>query len=632
MDGSAKVSLILELKERIKAGLNSAKAYVNKNVQEMKDRLNSLKTTHINVFKAMESEIPGFSQALAAIRNPFILITAAIVAMGASYGKAASMALDWETKMAHANVTAGLTKKELSGLSDELRAIGTRNVAPLETVPDAFNRIISAGLDTNTALKALEPTLRAAKAGFTDMETTAAAGVGVMNASGEDINKVYDVLFATLNKGTAEFKDVAQYLPKIIPNARAAGFALGETAGAWAYLTAQGRNAEQSTTGLTNVFKALSNPTTTAGLKDIGVSVYDATGKMRPLISIVTDLSKKVANFSNRKRASVLGALGIDMEGMGALNTMLQDTGKLNDIINFTTNSTGQLDEAYKNSAQSGDSWAIINNKIKDTMLGIGMTALPVIDRVGKWFLDNGPVLEYFAYSIGGVALAWGTYLLVTNAATIATTVWTAAQWLLNAALTANPVGLIITAIGLLIGALVYAWNHCAKFRAALSGILEVGSLLLDLFMGFGKVLAGVFTFNPSLITQGMAQGAKAMNEIMNGGITARFNKGYDDSMATSAAKDKENHPDAFADKKTGAKTDGKPGKKDNKLESDSENKITGGAKQVHNITVHIDAFNKGGINTTNTQGLQGKSAKEIEEWFNNMLLRAIRELETSYS
>ena len=58
---------------------------------------------------------------------------------------------------------------------------------------------------------------------------------------------------------------------------------------------------------------------------------------------------------------------------------------------------------------------------------------------------------------------------------------------------------------------------------------------------------------------------------------------------------------------------------------------VAGSAKQIKNITVNIDAFNKGGINAGNTQGLNGMSATDIEEWFTQMLLRTIRNLETSY-
>ncbi|WP_407512895.1 hypothetical protein, partial [Elizabethkingia miricola] len=65
--------------------------------------------------------------------------------------------------------------------------VGARNVAPLEEIPKAFGRIISAGLDVNQSMQALEPTLRAAKAGFTDIETVASAGIATMMSSGKDI-------------------------------------------------------------------------------------------------------------------------------------------------------------------------------------------------------------------------------------------------------------------------------------------------------------------------------------------------------------------------------------------------------------------------------------------------------------
>lgn len=58
---------------------------------------------------------------------------------------------------------------------------------------------------------------------------------------------------------------------------------------------------------------------------------------------------------------------------------------------------------------------------------------------------------------------------------------------------------------------------------------------------------------------------------------------------------------------------------------------VAGSAKQIKNITVNIDAFNKGGINAGNTQGLNGMSATDIEEWFTQMLLRTTRNLEMAY-
>ncbi|MCY9786827.1 phage tail tape measure protein [Nocardiopsis sp. EMB25] len=61
------------------------------------------------------------------------------------------------------------------------------------------------------------------------------------------------------------------------------------------------------------------------------------------------------------------------------------------------------------------------------------------------------------------------------RAVRLATIAWTGVQWLLNTALTANPIGLIVVGIGLLIGAVVLAYNKVGWFRdlvnAAFSGI-----------------------------------------------------------------------------------------------------------------------------------------------------------------
>lgn len=58
----------------------------------------------------------------------------------------------------------------------------------------------------------------------------------------------------------------------------------------------------------------------------------------------------------------------------------------------------------------------------------------------------------------------------VTAAIRIATIGYTAAQWLLNAALTANPIGIIVVAIGLLIAGLVLAWRNSETFRTVVTG------------------------------------------------------------------------------------------------------------------------------------------------------------------
>ena len=392
-NGISKLQLIMELGNRMGAGLNAARQQVERATGGMQRRLDAFSQNNSRLFSAIEESVPGASGALGMIANPYVAVAAAAVAAATAIYKCTSMANDWRVGLAEINVTAGMTQVELKGLSDKLLEIGSRNVAPLEDVPKAFNRIISAGLDVNTSLQALEPTLRAAKAGFADVETTAMAAVSVMNSSGRGVNEVYDVLFATVKAGNANFKELAQYLPKIIPMARGAGFALGETAGAFAFLTAQGQTSERATTLAQNAFKSLSDPLKIKAFKQMGIEIYDAQGKIKPLTNIIGQLSTKTAGLNDLARAKFYGNLGLDSEAASFFATATQDSNKLRKIIDETTNSQGALGRAYTDSLSPMDSWKVVSNALKVEMIKIGEVFLPIVTQIGEKVLG---LITYF--------------------------------------------------------------------------------------------------------------------------------------------------------------------------------------------------------------------------------------------
>lgn len=74
-----------------------------------------------------------------------------------------------------------------------------------------------------------------------------------------------------------------------------------------------------------------------------------------------------------------------------------------------------------------------------------------------------------------------------------ATGLWTGAQWLLNAALTANPIGLVVVAIAALVGGLILAYNKSETFRAIVDGAFRAVGGAAEWLWGkvqdaFGKI------------------------------------------------------------------------------------------------------------------------------------------------
>lgn len=388
-----KVTMLLGLNSAgLKQGFDKAKAMTGKFVSDVSAKLKSLSFTGgSGTGESLISKLGGFfgggmdTSMLSGLNSKLGLLAGGIGLVTTMGVKATTMAMDWERSMAKVNVTAQLQKNDLKVLSNEILEIAGRNAIPFDEVPQAFNKIISAGMDVNSAMKMLEPTLKAARAGFADVETVAGSAVSVMASSGvQDANRVYDILFATLNKGNAEFQDIANYLPKIIPGARNAGIALEDVAGAYAYLTAQGFKAEAAATGLQNVFKTFSDGKTIEGFRKIGVHLFDAHGNARGLSPILDDLRKSLTGLTDQQRVLKLDKVGLDQEAAMALSSMLQDYGKLQGILGFVNNSQGELNKAIDNAANSTDNWDTIVNRLKMNMTQLGEILLPIADGLSK--------------------------------------------------------------------------------------------------------------------------------------------------------------------------------------------------------------------------------------------------------
>lgn len=624
MSNEATIKLKLLLSNHITTPLKQAKEAIGSGVNDMKAKLSSLKESHVKAFSAMQDSVPGLGNVVKMLANPYALAAAAVVGLGMAYYTSIKMANEWEKGMAKVNVTTQLSKQELSKLSDQLMTIGQRNVAPIEQIPDAFNHIVSAGLNVNTAMQVLEPTLRAAKAGFTDVKTVADAAVGVMNSSGRDITVVYDVLFAAMNKGKAEFKDIANYLPKIIPAARGAGFALEETAGAWAYFTAQGQSAEAATTGMQNLIKSLSssdialgklNSKTgqyTGGLPSLGIAVYDAAGKMRGIKEIAGDLTNAFAGLTDKQKSLKLEQAGFtDVEAKNAILSMTQDYKKLSEIIDFTKNSQGQLNAAYLNSMSPMDNWNQLINWAKGGMIKLGQAALPIINNIAvgiqdmiKWWkdlYDKSALFRDVLSTIGSILYStWQASLIGIKM------VWNMLQNIGSA------INFVVSKIPGMGGGIEGFYN---KVRPYLIYIRELLSSVADIMY--------------KLVTFDFTGAVSAVKNFKMPDINViKTNIAKEEKLRImQETKDKQPKPAEEPPIPPAGGSDGAP----NPTLNDTTDKVAGSAKQISNITVNIDAFNKGGINTQNTN-LQNMDAGAIEDWFSQSMLRMIRGLEMSYS
>ncbi len=133
---------------------------------------------------------------------------------------------------------------------------------------------------------------------------------------------------------------------------------------------------------------------------------------------------------------------------------------------------------AVSNIAYANAVWALL------AAMGIERTSR--MASIAAWAVH---LVQIIAHNAALLALRAG--IILTAAATGAIT---AAQWLFNAALTANPIGLVIAAIALLVGGLVIAYRESETFRNIVDGAFQlvktgVGNAVGFMIDGFRMLL-----------------------------------------------------------------------------------------------------------------------------------------------
>lgn len=104
------------------------------------------------------------------------------------------------------------------------------------------------------------------------------------------------------------------------------------------------------------------------------------------------------------------------------------------------------------------------------------------------WLDKNREVISLVALVVGTAAAAWGIYALATQGIPALIAAVRAAQLALNAALIANPIGLVVVAIGALVGALVWLYQNNETVRrvvdAVWAGIQTAIGAVVDWMVG----------------------------------------------------------------------------------------------------------------------------------------------------
>ena len=207
-------------------------------------------------------------------------------------------------------------------------------------------------------------------------------------------------------------------------------------------------------------------------------------------------------------------------------------------------------------------------DKIAEPLKGlldiVNMIIPPIASVFEFLFTIIGGVINFilkFKTELGYLAVVVGVATVAFKAKTIAlyglvgaikivsavTKVWEGVQWLLNIAMNANPIGIVITVIAALVAAVVYCWNKFAGFRAFVL-------TMWDVFKGLGEIIKTFVIDRFKELLGGLGDLGQALLKLFSGDFSGAWDTAKSgvrklsgvDSGAAAAKRIKELYVDSW--------------------------------------------------------------------------------------
>ncbi len=380
-------------------------------------------------------------------------------------------------------VKTGATGQDFAGLQDDLRAIAREVPASLGDIGIAVSGINSRLELTGAPLRELAGQfLELSRLTKTDIATnvqTITRALGDWDVQAQDQTGTLDKFLRASQASGAGIDELARQVVQFGAPLRQVGFTLDEAIAMFAMFEEAGVNTQTMMPGLKFALKqfyadgrdpAMALKQTFAGIKDGSI-----------------DTAKALDIFGQRAGADMVEAIRQGRFELGELTKALQ--------------SGDTIKQASKDTRDFSEAWQLFENRVKlklepiatDVLDSLGVVvdhldevADAVKDVIGWWRKHEDALI---AVRNGLAILAAGFVVLKIQAAIQALIYGlVTAFWALNAAMSANPIGVVVVALAGLAVGLTYLWQKSETFRDIVTGAFNA---VKDVVLAVVKVIAG---------------------------------------------------------------------------------------------------------------------------------------------
>lgn len=253
-------------------------------------------------------------------------VGAATTAVGGFAASAIGAGMNFDAAMSQVAATMGTTVDQIGELRDFAQEMGATTMFSASQAAEALNYMALAGYDAETSMEMLPTVLDLAAAGgmdladASDMVTDAASALGL---SIDDTKTLIDEMAVASSKTNTSVSQLGSAILTVGGTAKDLSGGTVELTQALGILADNGIKGAEGGTALRNILLALETPTDQAAKKmqELGLQVFDAEGKMRPLPDIMQDMNGALGNLSQEERTQALAEIfnAVDLKSANAL-------------------------------------------------------------------------------------------------------------------------------------------------------------------------------------------------------------------------------------------------------------------------------------------------------------------------
>ncbi|ELF8496293.1 phage tail tape measure protein [Salmonella enterica] len=349
----------------------------------------------------------------------------AATAAGYGAGQFLVPAVSFDREVSRVGALTRLDKSDpqFAALREQAKKLGAETQFTSRDAASGQAFLAMAGFTPQAIQAALPGVLNMALAGGMDLGESADIGSNILSQFHLDpgeMDRVSDVLTAAFTRTNTDLVNIGEAMKYAGTGMAGLGVSVEQTTAMIGVMANVGLRGSIAGTGLQATFSRLAAPTGKAvsALKELGVSVADATGKMRPAEVVLADIYKSVKKYGDVDQLSFFKDIAGE-EAAKSFQALVQSagSGELQKLLAELKSSRGEtaavakkmadnLDGDLKNLDSAWEGFRIqIEELVDGALRGLVQGISNIVGAMTAWAREN-PELTKALLTVGGSALA----------------------------------------------------------------------------------------------------------------------------------------------------------------------------------------------------------------------------------